>query len=335
MKSVLETSRPARRNPLIRARDAIWTPTLSSLRLLALLGVLANAGIIVSGGTVRVTESGLGCPTWPKCTGDSLVPTGDSGHPLAHMLIEFGNRTLTFVVLAVGAAVFIAAWRLRPRRRDLRWLGAAQPLYVVLQAAVGGVVVLTELHPAAVSAHYLISPALLIFAVALWVRAGEPGGPVRPVTGPVARLLARALTVVTAAVLVAGTVVTGTGPHSGDADARRFGFEIQAVTRVHALLAWATVLLAAALMIVLLRTGAPRAARRRTAELLGVIVAQGAIGYAQYFLGVPPLLVVLHLLGSALLWIAALRVVFAMRVRIAAPAARARTAAVPQETPVA
>ncbi|RAY13909.1 heme A synthase [Actinomadura craniellae] len=302
-------------NPLSRLRDAVWRPTPASLRLLALLGVIANAGIIVTGGSVRVTKSGLGCPTWPKCTGDSLVPTASGEHSTIHMAIEFGNRTLTFLVLAVGVAVFVAAVRLTPRRRDLVRLAAAQPLSVVAQAVIGGIVVLTKLHPASVAVHYLISPALLVFAVALWVRAGEGDGPARPLVGPATRRLAFALAGAAAAVLAAGTVVTGTGPHSGDADSRRFGFAIEAVTRVHSLLAWVTVVLAVALLVILFRTGAPAVLRRRATELVAVILAQGAVGYVQYFLGVPEALVVLHLLGSAVLWIATLRVLFATRER--------------------
>ncbi|MGH3244253.1 MAG: COX15/CtaA family protein, partial [Spirillospora sp.] len=159
-------------NFLNRAWNAVWRPTPASLRLLALLGVLGNVVIVVSGGAVRVTKSGLGCPDWPRCSGDSLVPTSDSEHHVLNMSIEFGNRMITFVVLAVGALVFVAALRLRPRRRSLVWWALAQPMSVVAQAVIGGIVVLTELHPAAVSLHFLVSPALLVFCVALWIRAG-------------------------------------------------------------------------------------------------------------------------------------------------------------------
>ncbi|MEO5877470.1 MAG: COX15/CtaA family protein, partial [Streptosporangiaceae bacterium] len=143
-------------NPLNRARAAVWTPTAGSLRFLALLGVIVNAGIIFSGGAVRVTKSGLGCPTWPKCTGDSLVPTSSPEHSAVNMAIEFTNRTLTFLVLAVGIAVFVAAFRLVPRRREVLRLAALQPLGVLAQAGWGGVTVLTRLHPATVAFHYLL-----------------------------------------------------------------------------------------------------------------------------------------------------------------------------------
>jgi len=313
-------------NPLTRVRDAVWHPTAGSLRLLALLGVIGNAGIIGTGGAVRVTESGLGCPTWPKCTGDSLVPTPHPEHPAVNMAIEFGNRMVTFLVLAVGVLVFVAALRLRPRRRDLVLLAAAQPASVVAQAIIGGIVVLTELHPASVSLHFLVSPALLVFCVALWIRAGEGDEPPRRLVGPAVRWPAAALAVVTAAVLVAGTVVTGTGPHAGDADARRYGFNIEDVARIHGLLAWATVAVTVALLVVCHRVKAPAALRRRTLELFAIELAQGLIGYVQYFTGVPAPLVVLHMIGSALMWIAALRVLFATRDRGPVPVQETATA---------
>jgi heme a synthase len=312
---VVHTEDTGASSSLVRLRDAVWHPTASTLRRLALLGVIVNAGIIVSGGAVRLTQSGLGCPSWPKCTGDSLVPTRDSGHPGLNMAIEFGNRTLTFLVLAVGVAVLVAAARLDPRRRDLLRLAALQPLGVVAQAVWGGVTVLTELHPAAVAAHYMLSAAILVAAYALYTRAGEGDEPPTPLVGSRPRALAFVLAAVVVALLAAGTIVTGTGPHAGDSAAPRFGFDIEQVTRVHGGLAWLTVALTLALMIALHRTHAPDRVRRAALVLLGVELAQGVIGYAQYFLGVPALLVGLHMLGSALLWLAALAVVFATRSR--------------------
>ncbi|MFG2001227.1 heme A synthase [Spirillospora sp. NPDC048911] len=306
---------PSPRNPLTRAWGAVWHPTAASMRFLALLGVIGNAGIIATGGAVRVTKSGLGCPDWPKCTGDSLVPTAHPDHSAVNMAIEFGNRMLTFLVLAIGVAVFVAALRLRPRRRDLLLLASAQPASVFAQAIVGGIVVLTKLHPASVGVHFLVSPALLIFCVALWVRAGEGDGPVRALVGQGVRRLTLALVGVTALLMVAGTVVTGTGPHAGDAESRRWGFNIEDVARVHSAIAWLTVALTVVLLVVLRRTGAPAALQRRAVELFAIEMAQGVIGYVQYFTGVPAVLVVLHMLGSAIMWIAALRLVFATRDR--------------------
>ncbi|MFI0408452.1 heme A synthase [Actinomadura sp. 3N508] len=314
-------------NLLNRAWDAVWRPTPGSLRLLALLGVIGNVAIVVSGGAVRVTKSGLGCPDWPRCSGDSLVPTHNPEHHVLNMSIEFGNRMITFVVLAVGALVFVAALRLRPRRERLVWWALAQPMSVFAQALIGGIVVLTELHPAAVSLHFLVSPALLVFCVTLWIRSGEGDGPPRPLAGPRTRRLATALLVSCAAVMVAGTVVTGTGPHAGDADARRYGFDITDVARIHSVLAWVTTALVVLMVIVLHRTGAPAAARRRGHELAGLIVAQGVVGYVQYFLGVPEGLVLLHMLGSVLMWLAAFRLCFALRDRGPDPAAAEPAAA--------
>ncbi|MEU8342589.1 COX15/CtaA family protein [Spirillospora sp. NPDC048832] len=315
-----------------RAWNAVWRPTPGSLRLLALLGVLGNVLIVVSGGAVRVTESGLGCPDWPRCSGDSLVPTHNPEHHWLNMSIEFGNRLITFVVLGVGVLVFVAALRLVPRRKDLVWWALAQPMSVVAQAVIGGIVVLTELHPAAVSLHFLVSPALLVFCVALWVRAGEGDAPPRRLTGPWTRGLAAALLAASAAVLVAGTVVTGTGPHAGDAESRRYGFDITDVARIHGELAWLTIALTVAVIIALYRAGGPglRRARLRALELVGLLVVQGAIGYTQYFLGVPAWLVLLHMLGAVLMWIAAFRLFFALRDRGPVPAAAPAPAAAAQ-----
>src|SRR3569833_3314418 len=235
------------------------------------------------------------------------------------MAIEFGNRLLTFLVLAVGVAVFVAAVRLSPRRRDLLRLAAIQPRSVAAQAIVGCIVVLTDLHPAAVAAHFLLSPDQLAAASALWVRACEGDEPARRLVRGELVWLTRALIGVVFALLIAGTVVTGTGPHAGDAKAPRFGFEIEQVAQLHADIVWATVGLTFALRLGLRLTNAPRPAQRRALELLAVEMAQGVIGYVQYFTGVPGPLVVAHVLGAALVWIATLRVAFALRERGAAP----------------
>jgi cytochrome c oxidase assembly protein subunit 15 len=325
MSAVVVRSETSRGGQLVRLRDAVWHPTAAGVRVLALLAVIANAGIIVSGGGVRLSQSGLGCPTWPKCTADSLVPNRDSGHAALNMAIEFSNRTLTFLVLAAGVAVLVAATRLTPRRRDLVRLAALQPLGVVAQALWGGVTVLTKLHPATVAAHYMLSIAILVAAYALYARAGEGDGAPRPLVSPRLRALAFVLTGAVVALLTAGTIVTGTGPHAGDAAAPRFGFDIEEVARVHGELAWLTVALTVALIVALRRTGAPEQVRRRALGLFVVELAQGAIGYTQYFLGVPALLVGLHMLGSAVLWLATLHVLFATRSRAAQPAAPVRT----------
>jgi cytochrome c oxidase assembly protein subunit 15 len=302
---------------LARLRDLLWRPTAGSMRGLALAGVIVNAGIIVTGAAVRVTGSGLGCPTWPKCTGTSLVPT-HTPHGL-NMAIEFGNRLIFFLVLAVGVAVYVAARRLRPVRRDLVRLALLQPLSVVAQAIMGGITVLTKLHPATVSAHFLLSIALLAAAVVLWVRTGEGDEPPRPVVRAELLWVGRGLVAVVAVLLLVGTLVTGTGPHAGDARARRWHFGIEQIAQLHVDVVWATVGLTFALLLGLRLTGAPRTAQRLAVELLLIELAQGAIGYVQYFTGVPAALVAAHVLGATLVWIATLRVVLALRDRGAAP----------------
>ncbi|MEV0399358.1 COX15/CtaA family protein [Actinoallomurus sp. NPDC050550] len=310
-------------NPLARLRDLVWRPTPASLRGLALASVVGNALIMATGAAVRVSGSGLGCPTWPKCTGSSLVPTHTPEHSAVNMAIEFGNRMLTFLVLALGALVFVAALRLRPRRRGLVGLAAIQPFSVVAQAIVGGIVVLTDLHPVAVTVHFLLSPAILAAAVVLWVRTDEGDEPARSLVRQELVWLGRALTGVVFLLLVAGTVVTGTGPHAGDPKARRYGFQIEQVAQLHVDIVWATVGLTFALLLGLRLTSAPTRVQRRALELLVVELAQGVIGYVQYFTNVPGTLVVAHVLGAALVWIATLRVVFALRDRGPMPAAPA------------
>lgn len=281
----------------------------------ALAGVAVNVLIVLTGAVVRLTASGLGCPTWPRCTGDSLVPVEDSEVPAVHMVIEFGNRMLTSVVLLVALCCTVAAFRLRTRRGALFPLALAQLLGVAAQAVIGGVTVLTGLYPTTVAAHFLVSAAIVAAAVSLYERAREGDAPALPLVRGEVVWLSRALLVAVGVVLVLGTVVTGAGPHAGDAAAPRFGFSIQRVAMLHADAVWAAVGLTFALWLVLRLTEAPRVARVRASQLLVVELAQGAIGYTQYFLHVPGGLVWLHVLGALLVWIAAWRVSFALRER--------------------
>ena len=293
------------------------------MRGLALAAVVVNAGIMVTGAGVRVTGSGLGCPTWPDCTPGSLVPRG-AEHPTVHTAVEFGNRLLTFLVIAVGVACLVAALRLPygpggRKRPELVKLAAVQPFYVVGQAVVGGLTVLTKLNPAVVSLHFLLSVPLVAAAFALYARSGEGSGPAVPVVRTELRWLGRALLVVVLALIVAGTMVTGSGPHGGDPAAPRYPFNMQDVAQLHADVVWITVGLTFALLLALRLTGAPGRATRAALVLFGVELAQGVLGYVQYFLGVPELLVMLHVLGSALVWIATLNVYFTLRERSAEP----------------
>lgn len=294
----------------------IWEPTTRSLRWWGLGNIVVNASIAVSGATVRVTSSGLGCPEWPRCTADSFVPVG-TDHATLNAAIEFGNRTLTFLVLAVGVIVFVASMRLRPRRPDLRLLAGIIPLGVLGQGIVGGVTVLTDLHPASVAAHFLLSSLVVVLTLGYYVRCREPRGQLQRTVTPITRNIATVMVPLGFLLLAAGTVVTGTGPHGGDAEAPRWGFDPLLATRVHSGLAWAVLLGALALAFLVSRTEAPREARSASWLLVGAVLAQGALGYTQYALALPQGLVVLHVLGSALVWIAILRVYFATARRTA------------------
>jgi cytochrome c oxidase assembly protein subunit 15 len=321
---------------VVLARTA-WHPTARSLRWWALGNIVVNSGIAVSGATVRVTSSGLGCSEWPKCTEDSFVPV-DTGHTAMQAAIEFGNRTLAFLVLAVGVIVFVAVLRLRPRRRDLLPMATVIPLGVLGQGVVGGITVWSDLHPASVAAHFLLSMVVVVVTVAFYVRCQEPPGELRPTVGRAPRLVAAALVPLGFVLLVAGTVVTGTGPHGGDAAAPRYGFDITVVTRAHSVLAWAVLVGAVAMVALTLRGRAPSGVRTPTLLLLAVVLGQGVVGYTQYLLGLPEGLVVLHVLGSALVWVAILRVYFgtAERVAVSGPAAApAGLADAPDRTPAA
>jgi cytochrome c oxidase assembly protein subunit 15 len=299
---------------------SVMFPTVETLRRWALAGVVVNAGICVSGAAVRVTGSGLGCPTWPRCTRDSFVPAHNDLHSPLHMSIEFGNRLLTFLLFVVAVACLVAAVRLgRPGygkgRPVLVRLAALQPAGVVLQALWGGLVVRTLLNPVTVSVHFLLSIGMIAAAYALFARSGEGDGPARRLVHRDIRTLGFILTAAVLALVVAGMVVTGTGPHSGDQAASRFAFDIESVVQLHADVAYVVVGLTFALLFALHVSDSPARPRQAALVLLGVELAQGVIGYVQYFLAVPAFLVGMHVLGSTLVWIAALRVMFLMRAR--------------------
>jgi cytochrome c oxidase assembly protein subunit 15 len=275
-----------------------------------------QTGIVITGGLVRLTGSGLGCPSWPECSPGSYTPVREQPEGY-HVYIEFGNRLLTFLVTVVAVAALIAAWRLVPRRRPLVLLASAGLLGVFGQAILGGITVLTDLHPATVAAHFLLSMVLIAAAVALVERSAEAGdAPAQSLVRPEVRWLGRALLVVAAVVLVLGTIVTGSGPHSGDADdPARFGFDPRTVSWLHADVVIVFVGLVLAMVLALRLTDAPARARRRSVELLAVTLAQALVGYTQYFTDLPELLVAVHLLGACLVWIATWRLLYALRVR--------------------
>ena len=287
-------------------------PSATTVRRLALASVVANAGIVVTGGAVRLTASGLGCPTWPSCTDSSYTPTAEYA---VHGVIEFGNRLLTFVLGAVALAVLVAVWRQRPSRPGMRALAVAGFLGIPAQAVLGGITVLTGLNPWTVMGHFLVSMVLIGLAVVLHRRAAEGDLPPRLVVPLGLRRLTQGLLAVTAATLALGTVVTGSGPHSGDPAAGRTGLDPATVSQLHADSVMLLVGLTVALFVALRATGADPRLTRATGVLLVVELAQGLVGYVQYFTGLPVLLVGAHLLGACLVLVAAVRVVLATRDR--------------------
>ena len=265
------------------------------LRLAAWASLVANIGIVVTGGVVRLTGSGLGCPTWPRCTDEGFTPHGALSY---HSAIEFGNRTLTFVLAAVAVATFVAAFRVG-RRGPLR-LALLLALGVPAQAVLGGITVLLDLNPWVVAGHLLLSMGMISAAVLLLRRVYDEDRPrVRAVPLPLARLAA--LTYAAGwAVLYAGTVVTGSGPHAGDVDSPRNGLDPRGMSQLHADLVFLLVGLTVGLLLALHATGAREQARRAALVLLVVELSQGLVGFVQYFSGLPVLVVAVHLLGSAL-----------------------------------
>jgi cytochrome c oxidase assembly protein subunit 15 len=290
------------------------------LQRLAFASLLANVGLVVTGGAVRLTGSGLGCPTWPRCTDTSYVTTGAMG---AHGVIEFGNRIVGIAVgLLALACVIVALAQASPRRSLIGW-SVAVLAGIPAQAVVGGITVLTKLNPWVVGCHFLASMAVIAAAHQLWVRAG--GGPIRQVPLPRALVaLGRVVVGVSAAVLVVGTVVTGSGPHAGDAQARRTGLDPQEVSQLHADLVFLLIGLSVALWFALRAVDASPAARRAAAWLIGVEAGQGVIGFVQYFTHLPVLAVGLHMFGACVVWIAALAVLETTRRTVPAAVAPPR-----------
>lgn len=278
------------------------------------VNLLVQVGIVVTGGLVRLTASGLGCPTWPECVPGSFTPTVEQELGI-HPAIEFGNRLLTGVVGVAALAVVVL---LVLHRRRLLGYGAAVLLGSGFQAVLGGITVLTGLHPATVAAHFLVSAALVAVSTALLLRLHEADGPRRPLLPASLRLLVWGLVVVGAATLVLGTLVTGSGPHSGDAEVPvRFDLEPRAISTLHAESVILFVGLLLGLLAALHAVGAPALLRRRAWQLTALTLAQGGLGYVQYVTGLPRALVNLHMLGACLLVVALVALVLAARDRSA------------------
>jgi cytochrome c oxidase assembly protein subunit 15 len=288
---------------------------------LAVANLVANIGIVVTGGAVRLTGSGLGCPTWPRCTEESYVPHGELG---INGAIEFGNRMLTFVLAAIAIACWLAALAASRRddadRRSLV-LATVIALGVPSQALIGGVTVLTDLNPWIVSFHLLVSMAIIGVCVLL---LDELRGPVRGAAPPGVRRLGWVVLAAGWVVLYLGTVVTGSGPHAGDLDSPRNGLDPLQVSQLHA----DAVFLFVGLTVALVLT-APTASRRGALLLLAVQLLQGTIGFVQYFTDLPELLVGFHLLGAALVAAATTWAVLALLPRTTSRAVRADMATAP------
>ena len=300
-------------------------------RAIYIANLVGQGAIIVTGAVVRLTGSGLGCPTWPQCVEGSYVPTTRQEQGW-HKYIEFGNRTLTFVLVVLAVAAIVAAILDARRRRRLGL--ASRPALLVLacvplaatvaQAVLGGITVLTGLNPVTVSAPFLVSIAIVAGTVALVVRAGDVGDrPVVPLVPRGVRSLAWALVAVTALVVVLGVLVTGSGPHSGDAKAEnRYPFDPRTVSWLHADVVLLFLGLLIGLLVVLVVVHGPARAQRRAWILLAIAVLQGGVGYVQYFAGLPEALVMIHVVGATLTWVAVLFIPPALRTRgVPAPTA--------------
>ena len=266
----------------------------------ALLLFLQSA-LVVTGGAVRLTGSGLGCPTWPECTPGSYTPVPHQAEPQLNVWIEFGNRLLTFVLVIASAAVIIAV--LKSKRKDLRGLAIGQFLGIFGQGILGGITVLTDLNPIPVAGHLLLSIILIAGATSLYARRYSPAVFVK--AAPLTSRISMAHVAISFIVIILGTIVTGSGPHAGDAQAKRFDFDIRTVAWLHA----DVVIFLLGITFSFYVAQGTSAHTKRAIKIFTVIaLAQGAIGYVQYFTGIPEILVAAHLLGATLVWIAAWRI---------------------------
>ena len=281
---------------------------LPALLFTALL--VLQAGLVVTGGAVRLTGSGLGCPTWPECTDGSIGPVITQAEDQLHAWIEFGNRLIAWLILILALAALVYIVKKLKSRNDfkrLRLLAILQLLGFLGQVVLGGITVLTKLNPISVSAHFVLTLPLIAGALALRHRVLD-----RPVLQlqPMTRTVTKVVTALSFVVLLLGVVVTGTGPHAGDADAKRYPFNFEAVSILHADSVIALICLAIALYLVVKVSESAEVKKlfgRMILIFLAICLAQGAIGYLQYLTGLPELLVGAHLLGATLVWIHAWR----------------------------
>ncbi len=287
----------------MRLVDVLPLPSLRAQRLIAAAVVLTQGGIAVTGAIVRVTASGLGCPTWPQCFPGSFIPVPHAEVPGIHQAVEFGNRMITFLVVLTAALAVLAVTRARRRREVLvyAWL---MPASTVMQAVIGGITVLTGLLWWTVAIHLLVSMAMVWLAVLLYVKIGEPDDGVSTARVPKPlRQLTILTAVILAAQLVSGTLVTAAGPHAGDksieAPVPRLQIEIVTLVQLHASLLMAYLALLLGLGFALRRVGADRQIIRRLVVLVILVAAQALVGRFQYAIGVPAALVAIHVAGAA------------------------------------
>lgn len=297
--------------PVVLSR---WTDRLPlrvgrGVHALAIASLVSQTALIVSGGAVRLTKSGLGCSEWPNCMPGTMTPTAEMG---IHGLIEFGNRLLTFVLTAIAVAMIVAVWRMRKTHRTIFWLSVGLLCVIPVQAIIGGITVWTKLNPWVVSLHLLASMVLVATATLLVNRTGrelraEDAVALGPLSGTL-RSLGWTVAITSALALILGTVVTGTGPHAGDASSPRHPFNAYFVTRLHVVPVYLLVIATLVGLVLVYRFKAAPGLRAAYLGLAGVVVLQAVIGYVQHFTGLPIGLVLLHMLGAALLTAAATNV---------------------------
>jgi cytochrome c oxidase assembly protein subunit 15 len=263
--------------------------------------LFAQAAIVVTGGAVRLTGSGLGCPTWPECTPGSYTPKPYQVEEQVKVWIEFGNRLLTFVLVLAAITVVLSV--LAAGRKDLRGLALGQILGIVGQGVLGGITVLTGLHPATVGAHFLLSIVLIAGAASLRAQRNSPSVTIQ--SDPLVKKIATAHIITTFIVLILGTIVTGSGPHAGDATAPRYSFDLRTVAWLHADVVIALLGITFAFFVV---QGTSVDTKKRLKIFLAIALGQGLIGYVQWFTDLPEILVGFHLAGSTLVWIASWRI---------------------------
>ena len=268
--------------------------------------VTLQVGIILTGGAVRLTGSGLGCPTWPQCVGGSIAPVPHQAQGTLHSWIEFGNRLLTVLLVLVILAAVIGAYRWGKGRNDwklIRLLAITQLIGIVAQIVLGGITVLTKLNPLAVSAHFLLSIVLVAASLSLRERVIAKA---RTVVLPTTRLLIRVLAVLSVVVITLGTVVTGSGPHAGDIQAKRYHIDPRLISWIHADTVIALISLTVGLLLVIKVSESSENRSfigKKVLLFLAVCLGQGLIGYIQYFTHLPEALVAAHLLGAGVIWL--------------------------------